>query len=47
MFGHSSLKKYLRVLDVIMSHVGVGKNLNRLSIHYMSVMLYPHLSICF
>ena len=40
MFGHGTLKKYLHVLDiVIMSHVGVGKNLNRLSIHYMSVML--------
>lgn len=40
MFGHSILKKYLHVLDiVIMSPVGAGKNMNRLSIHYMSVML--------
>jgi len=40
MFGHSTLKKYLHVLDiVIMSHGGVGKNLHCLSIHYMSVIL--------
>ena len=40
MNGHNTLRKHLNVMDFVMiSEVGVGKNLIRLSIYYMSVML--------
>jgi hypothetical protein len=40
MFGHNTVRKHLHVMDfMVISHVGVGKNLSCLSIYYMSVML--------
>jgi hypothetical protein len=39
-FGHNNPRKHIHEMDfMVISHVGFGKNLNHLSIHYMSVML--------
>jgi hypothetical protein len=40
MFCHNILRKHLQVMDfVIISHLAVGKNLNRRPKYYISVML--------
>jgi hypothetical protein len=47
-FGHSTVRKHQLVIDfMVISHIGVGKNLSYLSICYMIVMLQPHLDISF